>query len=509
MDESQGPKNSERKLSTVRVGALLFLSLAAIYLVTASGRIDSGDGLAIFAVGQSLLEDLNVTIPPPDPELIAFDAQGRPLGRAVDLGIEDGYSIRGRDGRYYSHYGIGQSLLLLPFLVLGRWVASIVLFVPPEWTMQFVASMLFNPLISATCCVLVYYTARRLSFSLRTGVALAIVYAFGTMTWVYAKSFFSEPLVTLLLLFAFYSLLSCRYDRRGAWLWGGGASLGLAVLVKPASLISVSILAAYMVYVTSAEPRRIFWVRLLAFNIPLAIGVVGMMGYNWWRFGSPLDTGYRNVSWTFPFFGGLYGLVASPGKGYLLYNPIIIGAIIGAFFFWRQHKPEFWVIVGIVATNLVFLAKYDHWHGGGCWGPRLLLPITPFVILFLGSLIKKIPQKSYLNAALAALIVLSIIVQIPGVSVNYARFLQKVYDLSADQYYQRVTFEIPYSPLIGQWFEMREVVSNLRDSARRAVISQLAFQEDPDMSGGQAIEALSANLPDFWFVYLHFVRSNL
>jgi hypothetical protein len=192
----------------------------------------------------------------------------------------------------------------------------------------------------------------------------------------------------------------------------------------------------------------------------------------------------------------------------LLYNPISVGAIIGGVFFWRRHKPEFWVCIGVVVTNLVFLARYDHWHGGGSWGPRLLLPITPFVILFLGSLLEKIPRESYINLGLAALIALSIIIQIPGVSVNYVRFLQRVYDLSADQYYQRVTYEVPYSPLIGQWVEMREVVGNLRDPSRRAVISQLAFGEHADMSAENAMQVLSANLPDLWFIYLRFISGS-
>jgi hypothetical protein len=431
------------------------------------------------------------------------------LGKAADLGIEDGYSIRGRDGRYYSHYGIGQSLLLLPFLVLGRWIASIVRFAPPEWTIEFVASLLFNPIVSAGSGLLVYLTARRLSFSPMTSVALAIIYAFGTMTWVYAKSMFSEPLVTLLLLMAFYSVLSYRHGQRVAWLWIGGANLGSAIMVKPASLIVAPILTAYLVFVVRQRSRNLAWECLLAFLAPLVIGVAVAMGYNWFRFGSPLDTGYRNLGWTFPFLWGLYGLLLSPGKGYLLFNPISIGAIIGAFFFYRRHKPEFWVIIGLVAANLVFLAKYDHWNGGGCWGPRLLLPITPFVILLVGSLIEKIPQKSYLNVVLAVLIALSVVVQIPGISVNYARYLQKVYDLSIDQYYHRVTFEIPYSPLIGQWSEMREVVGNLRDPARRDVILQLAFGEEADASERRAIETLSANVPDFWFVYLGFIGKGL
>ncbi len=508
MNGHQGPRYSKGQLSANRLGALLFGALFIAYILTASGRIDSGDGLAVFSVSQSLLTDRDVTISAPDPNLLAFDAQGRSLGKAADLGLEDGYSIRGRDGHYYSHYGIGQSLLLLPFLVFGQLVASIVSFASPEWTTQFVASMLFNPIISASSGLLLYQTGRRLSFSSKTSAALAVIYAFGTMTWVYAKSFFSEPLVVLFLLLTFYSLLSFRHSQREAWIWIGGASLGFAALVKPASLINAPILIVYLIYVVTVESGRILWRRLLPFFIPLVIGVGVMMAYNWYRFGAPLDTGYRNVSWTFPFLKGLYGLVASPGKGYLLYNPISISAIIGAPFFWRRHKPESWVILGIVATNLIFLAKYDNWHGGGCWGPRLLLPITPLVILPLGSILDRLPERGYLNALLATLIVVSVVVQIPGVSVNYVRFLQKVYDLSIDQYYQRVTFEIPYSPLIGQWLEMREVVGNLKDPARQDLILQLAFREDGGMPSSQATEILSINLPDFWFVYLHFVLSN-
>jgi hypothetical protein len=242
--------------------------------------------------------------------------------------------------------------------------------------------------------------------------------------------------------------------------------------------------------------------------MPIMIGVGGVMVYNWWRFESLIDTGYRNIGWTFPFVKGLYGLVASPGKGYLLYNPVIVGAIVGAFIFWHRRRAEFWVIVGIVVTNLLFLAKYDHWHGGGSWGPRLLLPLTPFVILPLGSLLENMSQKRLLNLLLAVLIAFSVVIQISGISVNYVRFLQKIYGLSVDQYYQRVTFEVAYSPLIGQWFEMREVVGNFRDPARRSAISQLAFQGDTGRSGEQAMEILSVNLPDFWFIYLGMARGN-
>lgn len=502
-------KESDRDLSPTRIGLLLFLSLFVAYLITASGRIDTGDGQTVFDVSQSLLEDGDVTIAPPDPDLIVYDLRARPLGKAADLGIEDGYSIRGRNGNYYSLYGIGHSLLILPLLALGRLVAPAIPFATHQWTMQFVTSLFFNPLVSASSGLLIYLTARRLSFAPMTSVGLAIIYAFATMTWVYSKTFFSEPLITLLLLLTFYSLVSYRCTQRQIWLWAGGTSLGFAVLTKPVALIYVPVLTAYLIFVAKPEPKWSFLGRLLAFGIPLAVAMAGMLAYNWWRFESPLDTGYRTPRWMVsPFLTALYGILASPGKGYLLYNPISIAAIAGLFFFWRRHKAESVALVGIVLTNLLFFGTFERWHGGGAWGPRHLLLITPFIILPLASLLESVrPKNKAVNLLLAILIALSVVVQIPGISVNFARHLQKVYELSIDQYYQRIIFQVAYSPLVGQWGEMREVVGNLRDPASRANIRQVAFQGDEDELDVWTMDMLSINLPDFWFVYLTFFHS--
>jgi hypothetical protein len=498
-------KSAVRWIGINRTSLLLLLSLLVAYLVTASGRIDSGDGRIVFTVSQSLLENLDVSVPPPDPDLIAFDARGRPLGKATDLGLEDSNNIVGRGGNHYSPTGIGHSVLILPLLALGRSIASMTLPESSQWMMEFVAAMLFNPLVSAFSGLLMYQMGRRLSWRTATSVTLAVVYAFGTMTWVYAKSFFSDPLIALLLLLAFYGLLSFRYSHRHVWLWVAGIGLGAAALTKPVSLISAPIFAAYLMFLIRTEAWRTFLKHLVAFLLPVGLSVIGIMAYNWWRFESPFDTGYRNIGWTFPFWAGLYGLIASPGKGYLYYNPIVLAALAGSSLFWRKHKAEFWVIVALVAANLLFLAKYDHWHGGGNWGPRLLLPVTPFIILPLGSLLEEVRNRRLPRLVLATLIAVSITVQIPGVTVNYARFLQRIYDLSVEEYYHRVTFEVAYSPLIGQWFELREVVSNLGSPAQRSVISRLAFQDGgPELLGEQSLDVLAANLPDFWFIYLGF-----
>lgn len=482
-------------------GLRLFLVVLVVYLITASGRIDSGDGQAIFEVSQNLWQAQTLTIAPPAPDLIVFDAQGRPLGRAADLGIEDGYSILGRGGDFYSVYGLGHSLLILPFVALGDALSALTPGLSAAWMMAFVTALLFNPLVSALTAWVVYHICQRFEFNQLHSTIVTLLYAFATMTWPYAKTFFSDPLIALFLAFAFYCLLAYRGDRRAMWLWLAGISLGWAIFTKSASIINVPLLGLYLWGVVWQMPWSKQFRAGLIFGIPIAVGLGLVLLYNWWRFESPMDTGYRNIGWNFPFWQGVYGLIISPGKGYLLYNPVMVLALMGSFFFARRHRAELVLIGGLVVTNVVFLASYDHWHGGGSWGPRLLLQLTPFVILPLGSLLPSLPRKGPLNLGFALVVMLSVVAQIPGVAVSYARYLGRIYALSVVQYYQRVTFEVAYSPLWGQWLDLLEVAANLRDPAIRAMVAEMAQQP----MDGPSLGALSTNLPDFWWVYIWFI----
>jgi hypothetical protein len=481
----------------------IFVSLFSIYLITASGRIDSGDGLLIFNVSRSMLENGDVNIPAPDPDAMAFDAQARPIGLASELGLSQGI---GRDGKYYAITGIGHSLLVVPLLALGQWVAKATSFIHPLWLMQFTMAMVFNPLVTALNGVLVYLVARRLLFSQKTGILLAVLYGLATMAWVYSKSSFSDPLVSLLLFYAFYSLLIFKDTTSSRWLWLGGGAVGYAILTKTYAILVVPIFAIYLLYSIKKEPKRfVFW-QLMAFLIPVGIGLVGVVAFNWYRFGVLLDTSYRGEGWSTPFLTGLYGLLASPGKSYFLYNPVMFAALIGFFPFYRHYKPEFWLIVAVALVHLILLAHYDHWHGGGCWGPRLLLHLTPFLILPLGLILETISEKSrLLNLLLAVLIAVSVLVQVEGLSVGFGRYLRKVYDQSVTQFHQRVMFEPAYSPLVGQWQELREVVNNLRNPVNRARIAQLAQHRENDMLDEDDMALIASNVPDFWFIHLYLI----
>ena len=48
----------------------------------------------------------------------------------------------------------------------------------------------------------------------------------------------------------------------------------------------------------------------------------------------------------------------------------------------HPHKPQaFWMMLAVTTGPLLLASAYYQWHGGGCWGPRLLVPILPVALL--------------------------------------------------------------------------------------------------------------------------------
>src|SRR5262245_14082076 len=163
----------------MKVFSALFLFLFAIYLLTYTPRINSSDGLAMFATAESLVRRGVLDI-----EQLRW------------MGLQQG--TYGLDGLLYSRKGIGVPVALLPLAWLG--------FVIP-WFGMVGASLLFNPVVTGLTAVLLLAYLQALGFSRRTGLIVALTFGLATLAWPYAKSLFSDPFSGLLLLATAYVLL--------------------------------------------------------------------------------------------------------------------------------------------------------------------------------------------------------------------------------------------------------------------------------------------------------------
>jgi hypothetical protein len=427
------------KTSDKPLAAALFLFLLSIYLLTFSGTLHSSDGQAMFSVSESLVRRG------------AYD-----INQIRWMGLQQG--AFGPDGNLYCRKGLGTSLVALPLAWLGL--------VIPAWGM-IQTTMLLNVVVTALTGTLVFIYVRRLGYSSATACAGSLVFGLGTIAWPYAKYFFSEPLTGICLLAAAYFTLQPGLARgeRSTWLrfMLAGFCLGLAIATRFANAALVPIYAIILVIhllrmggITRWSEIRsqpsllvgVTWRGLLAFALPLVVWAVILAGYNYLRFGNPLTTGYlAEESFSAPWVTGMLGLLVSPGKGLLVFCPVLVAVLPSLPSFFRRHPPHATLTLLVAAGYVLLYGKWFMWHGGFAWGPRFLLPVIPLLCIALAPLLERLTGR--LRAALWALFALSAAIQVLGLSVDFIHYQESLIQTGLPLFDPVTFFHPRYAQILG------------------------------------------------------------
>jgi hypothetical protein len=315
----------------------LLTFLLAFLLLTAGGRIAPQDDETTFRMTANLVELGRTTITEQE---FTISAQSYPgFLPHVAHEVLTTWAVPGRDGQKYPQFMPGQAIVNIPLYLLGRWLSGEPLnlraVILTHWT-----TSLFNPIVIALTGWLIALFASRLGYSQRLSVGLGLAYALCTMVLPYTGTYFSEPLIALLILLAAYTVYAARAPAHVmGWLAAAGTALGLAVFIRERSAIMI---LPFVVYLYLCR-RSVWWRGWAAFFAPLVVSgaVIGVL--NWSRYGSPLTFGFsalQHTTFTTPLVLGLYGLLISPGKGLLLYNPIAWAGLIGLAIMFRTRRER-------------------------------------------------------------------------------------------------------------------------------------------------------------------------
>jgi hypothetical protein len=362
----------------IRFYLSLYLFIAAVYLLSASGRIGLSDGVAMFNVAKSVVDEGSLSSEPCDPK-----SPGQP-----------NHCVLGIDGRYYSGFGLVPSLLAGPAVLFGERIAAKV-HIKPSGVSTVMVSV-FTALISPLACVVLAMWIVRLGYSRRTAILGAGILAFASPFWHFGvKGFYSEPYTTLALLIAAY-LLSCRELPYAAAF--SGLAFGIAcgcrintVILFPAFLLCLA-LHIRARGLTLAQLLR--EAGLFTASFSACAFLVGFANYT--RFGSPFKTGYHlaypsaSLLFSTPLFLGIYELLFNGEVGLLVFAPWFLVALVCFPSFVRAHLPESVLCGTIFTMTFLFFAKYDSWHAGRVAGPRFLSPVLPFLVVAMVPRIEKL-----------------------------------------------------------------------------------------------------------------------
>jgi hypothetical protein len=135
--------------------------------------------------------------------------------------------------------------------------------------------------------------------------------------------------------------------------------------------------------------------------IGAVIGVAPLALYDLVAFGNVLEQGYGAKAFATPLAEGLYGVLASPSRGLLLYSPFLLFAVPAFVRAWRERTAVAvlvrWLGVATLALIVVY-ASYAEWWGGRVFGARFLTDALPAVFLALGL---AVPTSRFARGAFA------------------------------------------------------------------------------------------------------------
>ena len=333
------------------------------------------------------------------------------------------FGVHGRNGSLQSWYGIGQSVLMLPFDILGTYIQDLHVFdrygdtdpTVRDIVVVFLTQMLINVLTALVC----FRLLRQFSFSVNQSIAGVLALLAATTHLHYAQNMMENNYICLLTLAGFcFEYAWLQTGSRRALVIGTGA-LGLNLLTRLTTGLDLlaGVLFVLLVLWLDGVRGHPFRERCRKYAL-VAVPVFCVFGfldrlYQFYRFGSWTNTYAglvaketiardpnlpRNWPWTTPWHEGVLGALFAPEKSIFLFDPLIVLALVLVALHWRRLSPParayFIASTIMLLAYLSFYARYFAWAGDFAWGDRYVSTAVDLVALLAIPLLLKYRKEA-------------------------------------------------------------------------------------------------------------------
>ena len=356
---------------------LLVLASALLACVVQSGDLGSVDTLRRLQTTHSFWTS--------DPPVLAGDYPD--------------FGLRGKDGRIYAWYGIGQSLLMLPTDIAGTYLEKLHIFSDYNGNDPRVRDMVVSYVTNTLINVLTVFVCLRflalLGLSRKESIAGVLALLLCTTHLHYTQNMMENNYILLLTLVGFtFQYEWLRTGNRRALVIGSTA-LGLNLLTRLTTGLDLMAAAGFLFVVVWLEGMRgtQLWKKAFEYAITTApiyaVFLLADRAYQFYRFGSILNTYMTvfgeqqramhpelpaNYPFEVPFHVGFLGALFTPEKSIFLFDPLLLLTILLAVLFWKKFNStvKAYLITGFVLllAYTCFYARYTVWSGDSAWGDR-------------------------------------------------------------------------------------------------------------------------------------------
>lgn len=194
-----------------------------------------------------------------------------------------------------------------------------------------------------------------------------------------------------------------------------GLVYGIIVLVRPSNIIAG---ALFLLWGLNGWPSlllrfRFLWEkRLLLLLILLFFIIPWIPQLAYWKSvtGSFLFNSYGPTGSSF-YLGAphIIEVLFSYRKGWFVYTPVMLAAVVGLFFLTAKCRAATWGITLYLIIHVYLLASWWSWWNGGSFGHRSFVDIYGIMALPLAALLDKVLDKKLYISIIAGLVMLFLV----------------------------------------------------------------------------------------------------
>lgn len=320
------------------------------------------------------------------------------------------------NGNYVLKYTMGQSILYAPFFFIGHFIAQLSDYPVDGFSKPYEMSIFVGGIIYTLIGIYFFFKVLRHFFDDKVALIVLFATVIGT-NYLLQNTMFSQNPMTQNSLFTCYTIiiwLTIKWHQKGGLktIIYLGLLCGVATLIRPTELVCFFIPLLWGVWNKESFKAKVSLLKknykqILIFSF-LALCIVSLQLIYFKTYtGSFFYSEYsgNNGEGLDMFPPHTVNLLFSFRKGWLIYTPIMIFALIGFRALYKRNRPLFWPFAVYFLINLWFVSSWSNWWYAGSFSQRALIPSYVVLGITLGYFLVSVKEQSIVVKSSVAILI--------------------------------------------------------------------------------------------------------